>query len=132
MVWCWILPSVKAFQRDAVHTIETMRITIDDLPEGVVVRIAGDAGLQSIDILQTQLNRLMAKRTPLVVFDLSELRFISSLALGAFVEFNRGMNRNGCSVRLAALQPLVFKAFQHAMLDTVLELRASVETALAG
>jgi len=109
-----------------------MQFKVDELPEGIVVRIAGDAGLHSIDALQMQLNRLIAKRAPLVVFDLSELRFVSSLALGAFVEFNRGMNRNGCSVRLAALQPLVFKAFQHAMLDTVLELRASVETALAG
>ena len=115
-----------------MHTIEPMQIRVEELPEGIVVRIAGDAGLQSIDVLQTQLNRLMAKRAPVVVFDLSELRFVSSLALGAFVEFNRGMNRNGCSVRLAAVQPLVFKTFQHAMLDTVLEMRASVETALAG
>jgi len=114
-----------------MHTIETMQIKTDDLPKGVVVRIAGDAGLQAIDALQAHLNRLMAKRVPLVVFDLSELRFVSSLALGAFVEFNRGMKRNGCAVRLAALQPLVFKAFQHARLDTVLEILPSVETALA-
>jgi anti-anti-sigma factor len=115
-----------------MHTIESMQIQVEEQAEAIVVRIAGDAGLQSIDTLQSHLNRLIAKRAPLVVFDLSELRFVSSLAMGAFVEFNRGMVRNGCAVRLAALQPLVFKAFQHAMLDTVLEIRASVESALAG
>jgi anti-anti-sigma factor len=115
-----------------VHTIEPLLVKIDERPEGIVVRIAGDAGLQSVDVLQAHLNRLAAKRDPLVVFDLSELRFISSLAMGTLMEFSRGMARNGCSVRLAALQPLVFKALQHARLDTVLELRASVESALAG
>jgi len=115
-----------------MHTIDPMQITVEERSEAIVVRIVGDAGLQSIDALQSHLNRLIAKRPPVVVFDLSELRFVSSLAMGAFVEFNRGMVRNGCDVRLAALQPLVFKVFQHAMLDTILEMRASVESALEG
>jgi len=115
-----------------VHTIEPLVVNVEERPDGIVVRIAGDAGLQGVDELQMRLNRLMAKRAPLVVLDLSELRFISSLAMGAMMEFNRGMIRNGCAVRVAEMQPLVFKAFQHAMLDTVLEFRASVESALEG
>ena len=54
-----------------MHTIEPLVVNVEERPDGIVVRIAGDAGLQGVDELQMRLNRLMAKRAPLVVLDLN-------------------------------------------------------------
>lgn len=111
-------------------TTPKLEIHTSQIAEGVLVRVVGDAGIGEAPALSAALMKLNAARPQRVVFDLAELRFISSLALGMLVEFNRAMARHGCSVRFAAAQPSVHHAFIHARLETVLKLFNTVDEAM--
>ena len=105
---------------------------IAESPAGIVVRLTGQVGILEVEPLRGQLSRLVAKRPALVVFDLAGLTFISSLGMGALMEFRRGATRQGGQVKLAAVQPTVLEAFKAAGLDQVFPIAESAEAALAG
>jgi anti-anti-sigma factor len=90
--------------------------------EGAVVRLRGEAGVAEAGALEASLLRLVARRPARVTFDLSELLFLSSLAMGVLTAFRRGVVRAGGEVRLApALQPRVCEALDRAGLMGVFE-----------
>jgi anti-anti-sigma factor len=63
-----------------------------------------------------------ARRPAVVTLDLSELRSISSLAMGVLVAYRRGVIRAGGRVFLAgALQPAVHEALARAELFDLFE-----------
>jgi anti-anti-sigma factor len=110
--------------------MSTLRVELVELPQGVVVRLAGEGGFLATDVLQGRLTGLMARRPPLVVFDLAELVTVASLLMGVLVGFRRALERHGGAVRLAALQPLVLEAFQTARLHDLFGVSGTVEEAL--
>jgi anti-anti-sigma factor len=74
----------------------------------VTIRLGGEARVQDADALEATLLRLTARRVPLVLLDLGELRFISTLAMRVLVDFWRSASRAGTQVRFApAFQPEV-------------------------
>jgi anti-anti-sigma factor len=107
-----------------------MRIDITETRQGILVRVGGEAGYQAADALQGPLTRLLAKRPPLVVFDLAELTLIASLLLGVLLYFRRALARHGGHVKLAALQPAVRETFATAGLLALFEVSQTVEEAL--
>jgi anti-anti-sigma factor len=89
----------------------------------VVVRVSGEAVLATASALEAGLLRVAARRPPLVTLDLSQLGFISSLAMGVLVTYRRGVVRSGGRVRLAPdLQPTVREALERAGLIDLLEI----------
>jgi len=82
--------------------VPRIEVGIDEGPGEVVVRLSGEAGVGQAGELAAALLRLSARRTPLLTLDLSELCFISSLAMGLLADFRRGVVRSGRRVRLAA------------------------------
>jgi anti-sigma B factor antagonist len=98
----------------------------------VIVRVKGDAGVGNVDELDRQLLKLTAARSALVVFDLADLRFISSLGLGILLNFHRNASHHGGRVRLAAVRPQVLDMMKKCRLDSVFEIRPSLSDALEG
>jgi anti-anti-sigma factor len=81
----------------------------------MVIRVKGEAGARSAGALLDGLLVSAARRPALVTLDLSELRCISSLAMGVLVAYRRGVVRAGGRVRLAeSLQPPVKEALARA------------------
>jgi anti-anti-sigma factor len=88
---------------------------IDEAITDVVVHLAGEAGFRLAEPLMAALLGLSAQRSIRVVLDLSELHFLSSLAMGVLVTFRRGVVRRGGRVRLAStLQEPVREALDRA------------------
>ena len=106
-----------------------LTVSLTDLAHGVVVRLEGSASFNNLDRLQFALVRLVARRTPLVVLDLSELTFIASLAMGILVTFRRDLERWGGRVRIAGARPEIYEALQVAGLTEVFEFCTTVEEA---
>src|SRR5262249_32051577 len=100
-----------------VQTIES--------PQGVVVRLQGEAGYLDADTLHLPLMSLLAQRPALVVFDMEQLAFVASVVMGALVRFRRSQLHHGGKVILAALQPSVLESLRVARL---LELFESADT----
>ena len=98
--------------------------------EGLVIRVRGEAGVGSAGALLDGLLAPAARRPAVVTLDLSELRCISSLAMGVLVAYRRGVVRTGGRVRLAGeLQPGVKEALARAGLLDLFETTADVEAA---
>ena len=101
-----------------------------DAPGASVLAIRGTADSATVPDLEQAFDRLAAAQHPLVVLDLSELSFISSLAMGCLVTLHKTVTRRGGSLRCAALQPLVAEAFSQVRLNDLIEIHDTVESAL--
>jgi anti-anti-sigma regulatory factor len=81
------------------------------------VRLRGEAGVAEASVLESALVAVLVTRPACVTFDLSQLVFISSLAMGPLLTFRRAALRAGARVRLApGLQPAVSEALERAQL----------------
>jgi anti-anti-sigma factor len=87
-------------------------VVVCEMADEVNVRLQGEAGYLESAVLDSALMPLRARRTALVTFDLSELTFIASLALGILVSFYRSAKQYGGRVRLTAMQPNVREAIE--------------------
>jgi anti-anti-sigma factor len=99
-----------------------MAVEVVETPEGLVVRLSGEAGIPEAGALEAAVSRLVARRPACVTFDLSELRLISSLAMGVLVAFRRAATRAGARVCLVPdLRPAVREALERAELLSLFE-----------
>ena len=90
-------------------------------PHYLRVAIRGEASFDQAEVLSAQLLRMPLGGSSLVVLDLAQLTFLSSLAMGALNEYRRGVGRHGVNVRLANVQPLVWMALESAGLGKSFE-----------
>ena len=90
-------------------------------PHWLVVSIRGEASFDQAEVISAQLLRIPLGAHWLVVLDLAELTFLSSLAMGALVEYRRGLCRRGVDVRLANVQAPVWLALESAGLSELFE-----------
>jgi anti-anti-sigma factor len=108
--------------------VPPIEVRIEETPDEVIVRIAGQAGVQQVGHLSAALLGLSCRRPSLVTLDLSGLSFVSSLAMGALVVFCRGFVRAGSRVRLLpALQEPVREALARAELLSLFSLPEETE-----
>ena len=99
--------------------------------KAVVVAIRGDAGMASVGQLQQELSRVLEGKPELVVLDLTDLAFISSMGMGTLVNFRNGVGKLGGTVKLAALKPLLTEAFKRARLTEMFEIHGTVDDAVS-
>jgi anti-anti-sigma factor len=88
----------------------------------LLVAIRGEASFDQAEVLAAQLFRIPRDAYSLVVLDLAELTFLSSLAMGALVAYRRGLGRRGVEVRLANVSAPVWLALESAGLGPLFEL----------
>jgi anti-anti-sigma regulatory factor len=97
-------------------------VAVSHTSGGLVIRVKGEARVDCVGALLAGLLAPSALRPAVVTLDLSELRCISSLAIGALVTYRRGVVRTGGRVRLAGeLQPGVRQALARAELLDLFE-----------
>ena len=94
---------------------------VERRPHFLLVAIRGEASFDQAEAISAQLLRIPLDAYSLVVFDLAGLTFLSSLAMGALVEYRRGLGRRGVEVRLANVQPQVWLALESAGLGQLFQ-----------
>jgi anti-anti-sigma factor len=90
-------------------------------PYSLCVAIKGEASFDQAEVISAQLLRIPLDAYTLVVLDLAELTFLSSLAMGALVEYRRGLWRRGIEVRLGNVSAPVWLALESAGLGPLFE-----------
>ena len=88
-------------------------------PHWLTVALRGEASFDQAEIIAAQLLRIPLETYSLVVLDLAELTFLSSLAMGTLVAYRRGLCRRGVEVRLANVAAQVWLALESAGLGTL-------------
>jgi anti-anti-sigma factor len=81
-------------------------------PQFLIVAIKGEASFDQAEVISAALLRIPLDAYSLVVLDLAELTFISSLAMRALIEYRRGLGRRGVEVRLANVQEPVWMTLE--------------------
>jgi anti-sigma B factor antagonist len=112
-----------------VSASSALHIKVEWTDGAVVMCLSGDAGLVSVDDMEREFRPIVASKPPLLIVDISELRFISSLGLSILVQASRAITRNGGNMRLIKPQPLIRDLITKSKLDTVLPLFATIEEA---
>jgi anti-anti-sigma factor len=90
-------------------------------PQSLIVAIRGEAHFDQAEVISAKLLRIPLDAYSLVVLDLAQLTSISALAMGALVEYRRGLWRRGVEVRLANVQAQVWLALESAGLGKLFE-----------
>jgi anti-anti-sigma factor len=98
-----------------------MAFHVERRPHFLLVAIQGEASFEQAQVISAQLLRIPLEAYALVVLNLAELTFLSSLAMGALVEYRRGLGRRGVEVRLANVPAQVWLALESAGLGKLFE-----------
>jgi anti-anti-sigma factor len=113
--------------RPAVTTT-VVEVTASQSQDDLNIRIKGELKAQCAGMLLDALLTATARRPAVVTLDLSELRSISSLAIGVLVTYRRGVVRRGGRVRLVrTLRSDVKEALTRADLLDLFETTAAVD-----
>ena len=97
-----------------------------------IVRLIGEAGVREGHELSLLMPQLAADRPPLLVFDVSELSFISSLGLGELVALARALKKYDCRVCLLGPRREVQSVFDRSKLTSLIGSYESLDAAIAG
>jgi anti-anti-sigma factor len=85
---------------------------VERRPHFLLVAIRGEASYDQAEVISAELLRIPLDGYSLVVFNLAEMTSISSLVMGALVQYRRGLGRRGVEVRLANAQAQVWLALE--------------------
>jgi len=108
---------------------ETLEIAQDTHANGVLVQLRGAATMDHVSELEEQLDTLTSSGVPIIVMDLSNLRFINSLGLGILVMAHVRCMRRGQSLRLVSPSPSIADVFSVTKLTGLFRVYASVDEA---
>ena len=73
-------------------------------PNVTIMVLSGSADVSGSEELDRKLTVLSAQRPKVLIFDLSQLKFISSLAIGSLLRFTRGLTQTGGQIGLGAVR----------------------------
>ncbi len=99
--------------------------------QAAVVHVSGSVSVPDAERLGEQLGALAAERTPIIVLDLAEMDFISSLGLGAIISAHLKCRHHQGQIRLVSpIQP-VRDILETTRLTKIFPIYQSVDQALA-
>jgi len=111
----------------------SVHIILDRHGPGVptVARVVGDVGLVQTERFAALLRGLLDAKPALIVLDLSETMGVGSMALGVLVQFHKTAKAAQMRVRIAAPSQTALQGILLARLDTVFDVFATLDDALA-
>jgi anti-sigma B factor antagonist len=109
---------------------ESFRTAVERASGACVVRLFGSAGMEHVDELRRQLLELPSADNSRVVLDLSELHFVNSAGLGAFIALYRRCHELGGQVVLANPRRAVGQVLRVTNLDRLMPIYPDVDSAL--
>jgi anti-anti-sigma factor len=125
MLTCEALPTSRGVEPNLALSVTTVSSIM-------MVKVCGALSLVEVDDFHQYLTCLNVCRPTHVVFDLSKLTFLSSLAMEELVTFRRNIVRRGGVVKLMGLQPQCWLAIQLARLNELFPVVETFEEAAVG
>ena len=122
---------------DASYAIETtteraMDITVDEVGDVRVVRIAGNLDTQTSPVTQEQLTQLIQDGATKILLDLEELNYISSSGLRVLLVAHKRLEGNSGQVRICNPNTMVREVFDTSGFSDIFSVYGSQAEALDG
>ena len=99
--------------------------------KSAVVSIAGDIDLNCSVEFQQELLLLVDEKPTALIIDLSSVPYMDSSGVASLVKLLSRTKKGGISLKLAALTDRVRSIFEITRLDSVFDIRATVEEAMS-
>lgn len=96
-----------------------------------VVKISGSAGMEEAEFLRRELEALAGRKSPVVVLDLSDLDFISSLGLGAIISMHLKSRHHGGKIVIVHPRPAVQNVLETTRLTQLFPIFPTIDAAIA-
>jgi len=98
--------------------------------DAVIVKVSGAVSMSEAERFRMSLEGLASERIPLIVLDLSEMVFISSLGLGAIISGHLKCRHHRGQIKLVQPTPPVRELLETTRLTKLFGIYDSVEQAL--
>ena len=109
----------------------SLTLTITAAGGLLIVRLRGPAGMFDAERLRQRLAELAEAETPKIVLDLSELTFLNSAGLGAFIAAHRRCRERGGMLCLVRPREAVAQLLRVTHLDRLIPVYPTLEAARA-
>ena len=109
-----------------------MDVNTDRRDDHSVVSVTGEVDLYSSPGMREALLACIAKKTPMVLVELSGVSYMDSSGIATLVEALQQMRDQSGRLVLVGLQQRVREVFELARLQSVFEMADTVEAALSG
>lgn len=110
---------------------DTLSIEVSQLEQGVVITLVGNASMEHCDRLNASLLEACNSQPDRLIIDLSQLRFICSLGLGAIVVAYLRVQKTSGRIALVKPTPPIRAMLDTTKLGTLLPIYDSVEQAVS-
>lgn len=107
-----------------------LQLNVTRQGDAAVMKVSGSVSITDADQLRKGLEALAAERVPLIVLDLSEMNFISSLGLGAIISGHLKCRHHHGQIRLAKPTGPVRELLETTRLTKLFGIYDSLEQAL--
>jgi anti-anti-sigma factor len=105
-------------------------MTVERAPDGLIIKLDGELDVTACGEFELKVTALSLVNAKRVIFDLSGLTYISSMALGAIVAIRNDVLSGGGRVFLVGMSPLVLDCFRRPRLTSLFEVQDSVALCL--
>ena len=105
-------------------------IKTEAIGDAVALHLSGQVREMGADVLRDQLDKLLDDGHTKLIFDLSNVSFISSTGLGQMMRAFRATKSDDGYVRIVNPQPLVEEVFRFTKLHTLIHIFPTLDEAL--
>jgi anti-sigma B factor antagonist len=109
-----------------------LSLTTRSVSDRVVLEIGGEVDVYTAPQVRERLVEVVGAGDTRVVVDLARVDFLDSTGLGVLVGAHRRLRAAGGSLTLVCSHERLLKIFRITGLDTVFDIRSSVEDAVSG
>ncbi len=110
---------------------KTLKLDVEQLDAGVVVRVVGSVSIQEAALLRDELTAIAAQKVPFIVLDLEQMDFICSSGLGAIILAHVRIHRHDGEIRIVNPQPAVRQVLETTRLTKLFPIFSSLAQATA-
>jgi len=115
------------FDSESEHLLE---IETEKVGEALVIHVAGHLNDYAADGLGVELDEVLGGEERKIIFELGEVMFLGSMALGQIMRAYRAAKEADGYVRIASPQPLIAELLHLTKLDKIMRVYPSLEEAL--
>ena len=109
-----------------------LHLDLSQEPGAAVVKVTGSVSMSEAERLRKSLEGLASQRVPVIVLDLSEMDFISSLGLGAIISGHLKCRHHHGQIKLVSPTRAVRELLETTRLNKLFGIYDTVDQALPG
>jgi anti-anti-sigma factor len=107
-----------------------LQVQLTPTPEALIVALVGEAHFD-FDAAEAHIQKVLVLHPRQVIVDASRLSFMSSVGMCFLINLRRALHKNGATLKIAGLQPLVLTSLQKARVLGLFEVCADMAAAKA-